>query len=63
MNYLGSINFLKFFILQQKYFEIERVRVWDYNVRDFKVKTKEKNGFSFWMGLSLKGEMEVWKNG
>ena len=27
MNYLGNINYLKFFILQQKYFETKRVIV------------------------------------
>ena len=37
VNYLGNINFLKFFILQQKYFETESE-----TVRDFKVKTKEE---------------------
>ena len=37
MNYLGNINFLKFFILWQKYFETESE-----TVRDFKVKTKEE---------------------
>ena len=42
MNYLDNINFPKFFILQQKYFKTERVRVWDCNVRDFKVKRKEE---------------------
>ena len=37
VNYLGNINFLKFFILYQKYFETESE-----TVRDFKVKTKEE---------------------